>query len=337
MSSISQESPTYASFTPKRSDTVVMGRQDFISVVLRSIGAELYKLRRQAMPKVLLLIAMLILFVTFAVPTLIARNLSHDTCTIIDRHGQGYCRPQSPAEIQQYKETASASLRLPDSLPLAVGVINFVGMLSLMILTSSIVGGEYGIGTIRFMLTRGPTRTQLLLAKIGVIIICTLTMFLVLILFSVIVGALFNLTTGVAFDFSFFTGIWLLHAIFYVLTAAFGLFTYEMLALCLATLGQKAAAGIAGALIWWVLEGVLRPILFVIGERNKGPVGNFLQSIPNYFIGNSTSTLLGDQQSLIVGGQTSSMADVRAIIVLVTYLVVFIGVAWWAQRRDIAN
>src|SRR2546430_4430388 len=151
-----------------------MGHQDFVSVLLRSICGELYKLRRRAMPKILLLIAILILFITFSFSVLAAAFSPHFSCTI-DRNGQEHCRPQSQAEIEKQKEVASASLRLPSPLSTSVSVINFIGTISLLILTGSIIGGEYGMGTIRLMLTRGPTRTQFFLAKLGTVIICILT------------------------------------------------------------------------------------------------------------------------------------------------------------------
>src|SRR5260370_7399051 len=49
-----------------RSASVVMGRQDYLSVVLRLIGMELYKLRRRAMSKVLGIIAVVLAVLPFA-------------------------------------------------------------------------------------------------------------------------------------------------------------------------------------------------------------------------------------------------------------------------------
>src|SRR5882724_9635282 len=58
MSSISQPSTEKQKTTPlPRRENVVMGRQDYISVLLRLIGAELYKIRRRLMSKVLSTIA----------------------------------------------------------------------------------------------------------------------------------------------------------------------------------------------------------------------------------------------------------------------------------------
>src|SRR5437588_9423579 len=118
MSSISQPASEQPIPAPKRSDTVVMGHQDFVSVLLRSISGELYKLRRRAMPKILLLIAILIMIIAFSYSVLAAGLPPHDTCTV-DSHGHEHCIPASQADIQRQKETASAPLRLPNSLSLA--------------------------------------------------------------------------------------------------------------------------------------------------------------------------------------------------------------------------
>lgn len=330
---------------PKRSNTTIMGRQDALSVLFRLIGGELYKLRRRPMPKILLLIAIAVMIIVFIFSALAVKSLPQAAC-IIDKHGQEHCMPQSQAEIERQKEAVSAPLRLPNALLLSVSVINFVGIISLIIITGSIVGGEYGIGTIRLMLTRGPTRTQFLLAKVGTVIICILITLFLLILVGILVGALLNVATGIAVNFSFFTGKWLVHAVAYVSIAALGLTVYAMIALCLATVGKTTAAGIAGALIWWFLESVLGAVLTGIRFLNPGPVGDFLGAIPDYFIGNNLAALYDHQNyylmnqanQAVVHPNLHALSDLHAMLVFMGYFVVFIGVAWWInQQRDITN
>ncbi|HEY4035558.1 MAG TPA: hypothetical protein VGL94_16495, partial [Ktedonobacteraceae bacterium] len=93
-------------------------------------------------------------------------------------------------------------------------------------------------------------------------------------------------------------------------------------------------------------ESVLGAVLTAIGFLNKGPVGDFLQSIPDYFIGNNISALRDHQNQYLINGvgqatsnaNTQNLSDMHAIIVLAIYLVVFIGVAWWVnQQRDVTN
>ncbi len=308
--------------------SIVRGRQDFISVLLRSTGGELYKLRRRLMSKILLLIAVLMMLVTFAFLAVGALLTS---------------KTQSPAPL-------SSTLILPASLTTAVGMVNFTGLILLVILAGTLVGGEYGIGTVRLLLTRGPTRTQFVLAKTLAILACVLLAFLVLIPIGILLGALFGLLLGAKFDFTFFSAEWLLHALLYILASAFGIFVYTMLASLLATLGKASAAGIAGALIWWFVESVLGTILPIVGNAIPGAGGAFLKSIPDYFISNNIQALLNNQDQYLTGTRNAAssqatatlglhtLSDGHALLVLFVYLVVFVGLTWWiTQKRDITN
>src|SRR5258708_33512295 len=106
-----------------------------------------------------------------------------------------------------------------------------------------------------------------------------------MIIIGMVVGAFLNIFTGITPSLTFFTGLWTWHAMLYILVAMFGLFTYAMMALFLATLGRTSVAGVAGALTWSLLEPVIGGALFLIGSLNKGPVGEFLKAGPYYFIG----------------------------------------------------
>ena len=169
MNSISQSAGMPAS---KRQDSVVMGNQSYISVILRLIGAELYKIRRRTMSKVLSIVALVIVIVVFCIISIgsffvLASPAATflPACPTNTSPGVS-CTNQSPtqAELNQVKQNAlinvSSPLRLPSSLNIATEVMSTVGLVLILILTGTIVGGEYGVGTIRLMFTRGPTRTQ---------------------------------------------------------------------------------------------------------------------------------------------------------------------------------
>lgn len=300
----------------------MMGRQDYTSVLGRLIGMELYKLRRRLLSKVLGIIAVLSTIGLFALVTVAAFYLS--------RNGS------APDVIQSY----STALRLPSSLYMVVQILNILGEVLIIILVSTIVGGEYSDKTVRLMLTRGPTRTQYLFAKIGVSAACILLGVVGLTLIGVITGQLLNLSTGIAQNFPFFTFEWLGHVLLYLLITALGLFMYAMMALCLSTLGRATAAGLAGVLTW---SFVVEPIIEVssnFGRDIGGPVGGFFQSLPDYLIGTNISQLQQDQSHFIYASAiiqpTSLQADLHSLLVLAVYLVIFIGLAWWVNvRRDV--
>jgi ABC-type transport system involved in multi-copper enzyme maturation permease subunit len=335
----------------KRRDTVYMGRLDFLSVVIRLTGVELYKFRRRAMSRVMsitCILAVLIVFGVFAIGSIYA--LTAPATNFVTQCSQGAnpstqpCvnHPPTPAEAVAARQAALTSisepLRLPSSLGVAVQTARALSLLLVIILAGTILGGEYGVGTIRLMLTRGPTRTQFFLSKIGAICVCLALGFLGMTLLGVASGALFNLITGIAVNFSFFTAAWLMHAILYLLVSMLGTFVYGMLALCLATLGRATAAGVAGALVWWLLESALGSVFALLGTAIQGQWGNILQAVPDYFIDRNVAALFQNQSHYILNDQPAPLSDLHALLVLAGYLVLFIGLSWWLiRRRDIAN
>ena len=310
-----------------RASSVLMGRQDFVSVLLRLIGMELYKLRRRMMSKVLSSISIVATLCLFGLIALVA--------FLMTRNGT------SALIITNF----SAGLRLPASLSLVGQLILSLGEILMIILVSTIVGGEYTDKTVRLMLTRGPTRTQFVLAKVGAALVCCAIGASVMIVLGIPLGLFFNLFTGLPFTLDFFTPAWLSHALLYILITIFSLFVYSMLALFLATLGRSTAAGIAGALTWLLLgEAILRTILDFIGTATGGTTGDILRSVPDYFIGSNTGALLQNQNQYLgfFGASSlsspSSISNLHAILVLLGYVVAFIGLSLWLnQKRDITN
>jgi ABC-type transport system involved in multi-copper enzyme maturation permease subunit len=247
------------------------------------------------------------------------------------------------------RETVALPLHLPLSLIVTVGIIGYIGPILIAILTGTIVGGEYGVGTIRVLLTRGPTRTQYLLAKTLALLACITITMVILIPLGIIVGALYNLFIGIHVDFTFFTADWTLHAIAYILLAILHLFIYAIIALSLATLGKSTAAGIAGGLLWWFLEGVFTNILApLIASFTPSATGDFVRTLPDYLVGNNIGALLTEQSDYLTPSlrnasstatdATSTIPDWRAWLVIAIYFVVFLGTTWWvSQKRDITN
>ena len=128
--------------TPAEANSVMMGRQDYLSVLLRLTGMELYKLRNRAMSVVLGTIGVLAIVMAFLLITLLAVIFLGSSAT------------------QQEVSSISQLLRLPFSLYVTVWVLFTLGQVLIVILVGAMVGGEYGIGTIRLLFTRGPARWQ---------------------------------------------------------------------------------------------------------------------------------------------------------------------------------
>ncbi|MEO7018591.1 MAG: ABC transporter permease [Ktedonobacteraceae bacterium] len=349
--------PTMQVSASQSEHAIRMGSLSFFSVIFATIRGELYKIRRRVLSKVLISIGIFITIAGMAVsalPAVIAYNSSPasflpPSCSLTSNFNiKGPCLDHKPtqddlalgAQIkQQAVQNAADLLHLPGSFVVATQIADFIGLILLVILAGTVIGGEYSVGTIRLLLTRGPTRTQFFLAKIGTLLACIALMFLILIPIGIAMGAVFTLLVpGITVDFGFFSGIWVVHALLFLLIAIVGTFVYTMLALCLATLGRATAAGVAGALVWWALEGIAGGLLVIFASLVKGPVGDFMKAIPDYFIGNNVAALLTNQSQYLTDGSSSSLSNLHAILVLTAYLTLFIGSAWWVQmHRDVTN
>ncbi|MFL5591602.1 MAG: ABC transporter permease subunit [Ktedonobacteraceae bacterium] len=324
MESAPQVMPDPMATPSTRASSVLIGRQDYLSVLLRLTEMELYKIRRRTMSRVLSsisIIATLSLFGLIALAAFLAIN-----------------NGTSPENVRSFTE----ALRLPRSLALIEQLLLTLGQILIIILVSTIVGGEYNSGTIRLMLTRGPSRTQFLLSKVGAAITCIGLGVVAITIIGVLTGLLLNLATGVAPDFAFFSATWSVHVLLYLLIIILGLFTYAMMALFLSTLGRATATGLAGVLTWSFL---IEPVIEVIsnfGRNISGPTGSFFQSLPDYLIGTNISALLGNQSQYVFPtssvAQIAPVSDLHALLVLAAYIVIFIGLAWWiTMRRDVTN
>jgi ABC-type transport system involved in multi-copper enzyme maturation permease subunit len=335
-----------------------MGQQDYSSTLLRLIGTELYKIRRRSMSKVLSVIyalSVIGIFALFSTIVLFSLNTSAasllpsrcSSAQAVDKTLGPPCLDHAPtqadlAQAQQLKQDQvnrnAEPLRLPSSLNLAGQTARSVGLILVIILAGTIVGGEYGVGTVRLMLTRGPTRLQFLLSKVGALLACIIIGFLAVILLGVVTGGVLNAATVGGQSFGFLTWPWVGHTLLYVLASMFGLFVYAMMALFLGTLGRATVVGVAGALAWSLLEGPIGGGIALLGGVINGPLGNFLKAVPDYLIGNNIGALVDNQTRYALNVPPTPLSDLHALLVLAVYLSIFIGVAWWVnERRDVTN
>jgi ABC-type transport system involved in multi-copper enzyme maturation permease subunit len=234
-------------------------------------------------------------------------------------------------------ELFSSPLRPPLSLVISVQFMEIVGLILLIVIAGTIAGGEYSVGTVRLMYTRGPTRMQFLLAKMGAVLLYTVIGFLVIVALGVATAAVLNLFSGIPIQGTFLQNGGLTHIIMYILGGIVSLFVYVLLAIFLATLGRATVAGVAGAIVWYVLEGLLTTIFGVLSTFVQGPFSDLLKSLPDYLIGNNVSALLQNQATYLLSG-SGSTSDLHAWLVLLAYIVLFTGLSLWlTTRRDITN
>ncbi len=336
-----------------RTDTVILGRMDFTSVLLRLIGMELYKIQRRPMSKVLGILALLLaLIVPLAVGFELIANLNTPASVFVptcqpQAHGDISssltCTPLTRSQMEQLKQTAlaalSESLRLPSALHMAVTQDELnLGITLIIILVGSIAGGEISNGTVRLIFTRGPWRGQFLLAKYGAALVCTIIAVLVIALAGVIVGQLFNLFSGVPQNTTMLTGAWFGHALLYLLATILNWFMYAVVAIFFGVLGRSTVAGVVGALTWFFAEPIVSNILAIASNVGLGAVSTVLRLLPDYFMGNNARALQLNQAQYLFGVTGSSQSDLQALVTLAIYLAIFIGLTWWLnESRDVTN
>ncbi len=331
--------------------SIILGKQDYLSILVRLLQMEMYKISHRLMSKVLLSIAIVIVmlvFLLFSTTTFFVLNAPLESFTppCSPSNPQGQAQPSCPtpsiAQETGLRETAirnaSEPLRLPTSLSLAIQVALSAGTILIIILIGSTAGGEFSIGTVRLMYTRGPTRLQFLLAKVGIAIFCAVIGILTIAIIGILIGQALNVLSSIPQSLDFLKGAWLAHSFLYLFIAMFDWFVYATIAIFFGTLGRSSVAGIVGALTWLFLEPILGSILRLAGTFSQGIFGNFLKAIPDYFISNNLGALLQNQGQYIFGESVSSLSNLHALIVLFVYLALFIGLSWWInERRDITN
>jgi ABC-type transport system involved in multi-copper enzyme maturation permease subunit len=324
-----------------RVGTVILGRMGFLSVLLRLVGMELYKIRRRMMSRVLVSLAILLaLFVPLAVGVELIISQNTPASQFAPFCQQMHCPADVPGQARQAAQAAlSGPLRLPEALQLATtqNELNLAAVLAI-ILVGSIAGGEISGGTARMMFTRGPWRGQFLLAKYGAALVCTVFGVLSMALVGVVVGQLLNLLSGVPQSLDFLSAAWVGHALLYLLATMLNWFMYAVIAVFFGVLGRSTVAGVVGALTWFFAEPILSNILTIAGNFSPGGAGVLLHALPGYLLGNNARALQLNQTSYLFGGSAASQTNLQALITLVIYLAFFIGLTWWLnESRDVTN
>jgi ABC-type transport system involved in multi-copper enzyme maturation permease subunit len=337
----------------KRVAPIVMGRKDFLSVLFRLVGMDLYKVYRRLLARVLLLvgtciIALVFLGIGIAVLHYVSEPVTSfvpSKCAATPQLSAAGCiahQPATLADMQHEKlrvvNGGAQFLTLPGVLfteehffilPLAVlGVI----------LAGTLVGGEYSLGTVRLMFTRGPTRLQFLIAKMLVLVIYVIPTILFLMLLGILIGAVMAQLAGLANGLSFLTADHFGHVVLYALMAILYWYAYMLLALFFGTVGRSTVAAIVGPLIVLAIEPLVSSSITVLTSNSSGGLTDFLKHVPDYFLGNNLTSLLHNQGHILSFSDAGPYSNGHSLLVVAAYLVVFVGISCWLTvRRDVTS
>lgn len=336
-----------------RTAPIVMGRKDYLSVLLRLIGMDVYKVRRRLLSKMLLFVGTFVIVFVFLALGIVVLHFATEPATSfvpsqcgptpqVSAAGCITHQPATLADMQREKQRivngGAQFLNMPGVwyaeehffiLPLAVlGII----------LAGALVGGEYSLGTVRLMFTRGPTRLQFLMAKIVVLVIYVVPTIVILMLLGMAIGAIMAQLAGVSTDFSFLTADHTGHFVLYLLLAILYWYAYMLMALFFGTVGRSTVAGIVGPLIVLAIEPLVSSSITVLTNNGSGGFTDFMKHIPDYFLGNNLTSLLHNQGHILSFSDAGPYSNGHSLLVVAAYMLVFMGVSCWLTvRRDVTS
>lgn len=212
---------------------------------------------------------------------------------------------------------------LPGSVTSALGLAVTVALLLLAILTASVIGAEYGWGTLRPTLVRGTGRWPYLAAK--------------LLLLCLVAGGMLLLVAGTTVVDSAIAS----HLVANPLGGAqpswgqvlvllgrswLSLIPFIVLVACVTILTRSSASGMAIGIAYYLLEQI---VVLVVG-KNLG----WFSTLRRYLLGENLAAWSG----VTVLGKHIQISTLHAALVLLAYVLLLGGVAFAVFRaRDIAG
>jgi ABC-2 type transport system permease protein len=285
--------------------------------VIRLIGAELFKLRKRLMTRVLLFVLLGILIILYLLLLAVSK-------VAIPAHG--------PAEIGEIQNL----LGLPLAIPFALTILSSFGSVLAVILMASSVGNEYNWRTIRTVLICSESRFKLLGAKL----ISTGILVLMGLVIGLATGFIMSLVTtaigGYSFDFSFATGGYLWDQFLQFWRTLFVLIPYVLLGFLFAIVGRSAMPGIALGIGILFLETLVTTFMRL--------AGGWIANVPDYLLAANIRAITslaglpeGFNQGMGAGNAAAQMPGVtHAFVTLAIYCLVFVTLAFYLfRKRDV--
>ncbi|MCH8901830.1 MAG: ABC transporter permease subunit [Chloroflexi bacterium] len=224
---------------------------------------------------------------------------------------------------------------LPHALPALLQSGQFWGSMLVGILTASVVGTEYSWGTARQALLRGQTRSEYLTLKlIGLVMMASVGLLAALgigILFSLMASAIAGEEVSGSTSFG--------AAILMVLRAGYTIMPYGLLAFALTTVSRSTTLGVAGSVIFVVLEAIMIAVFSGIGTAWSETARAFL---PGHNVAAILSANRIDEGAFFSLAPREQLLPVSlpdptvAALVLALYCLVFLAISYAVfQRRDL--
>ena len=202
----------------------------------------------------------------------------------------------------------------------------------LMILAGSIVGTEYGLGTLRTVLTRGTGRWTLLSSKLVLLVLIAAAGLVVVSVVTAVASVFAALIPPSEEGGLADLGKWSDLGVTFV-KAVYGLAPYIALGSLLAVLTQSSAVSISTSLVYYVVELIATPLL---------GLNETLEKLTDFILGSNVNNWMESAFVTVEinesGGLPEQPDALHAFLVILVYTVVLAAAAFWIfQRRDIAG
>ena len=218
---------------------------------------------------------------------------------------------------------------IPGALTAAVTIGEGIGVFLLAILTASVIGTEYGWGTLRSLLSKGPGRWQVLLAKLVLLLLVLAGAFVVVMALAGLSSTIANrmAVAGVAPTATWpdvadtFGRMWV------------ALLPYVALAAFFSVLTGSSAAGIGISLAYQFGEQIGVAIMINLVD--------WFLTVSEYLLARNVNAwvqggLSPGERGFLSGGAGALPGPGHGLIVLLCYTVVLLALAFWLfQRRDV--
>jgi len=228
------------------------------------------------------------------------------------------------------REVDLDALMLPAVFTDVNAIIGGLGGILIAMLAASMVGSEFGWGTVRVLVGSGVTRTRLLAAKV-VALFETIVLFVVAgLLTGVTMSLAFALIGGHGVSLDWVSGDTLSDILMIVVRQSFMLMIPAIVAFTVAVVARSLAAGIAVGIGLQIIDQILSSLL--------GSIGGFAGRLQDLLLTTNLSAI--DQYNTVGTPQIdTTLPDVwQAVGLLTLYSAVMLSVAFAAfGRRDIAS
>jgi len=269
------------------------------------LRSELFRLVRRWMPRILLLILIGLVGLLYILLWVTVRSGAADEFALRE------------------------NLRLASVRDTGLNLVFQIGSVNIIIMTASLIGSEYGWGTIRALLPRASSRTAYFSAKlVTALLFVAVTVLIGLVVSfaaSAVITAIEGLPSGLGPQ-------GLSRTVFATARTTFVMLPYVALTIMVTTLTRSVAAGIGLGLAVLFLESLFLSLI--------GLAGGIFERLPGALISRNVQALLEANAAGLEDSFSSSGAAMpsvwQAAVVLAAYTVAFLFLAYRSFiKRDI--